>query len=102
MRWTLNFFQGAPKGAGNPKKDLAWQMQMASSPWHTENPLCSSERDAVRDEEENDMLLYMWQKAAFMDSGQGIPREMADSLRLRIAQLSSYHTKLYGSQLFEH
>lgn len=45
-------------------------------------------------EEENDMLLYMWQKAAFIDSGQGVPREMADSLRLRIAQLSSYHTKM--------
>lgn len=44
--------------------------------------------------EENDMLLYTWQRAAFMDSGQGIPKEMADSLRLRVAQLSSYHTKL--------
>lgn len=45
-------------------------------------------------EEENDMLLYLWQRAAFKDSGQGIPREMADSLRLRVTQLGSYHTTL--------
>ena len=45
-------------------------------------------------EEENDMLLYLWQKASFMDTGQGIPREMADSLRIRVAQLGSYHTKM--------
>lgn len=53
-----------------------------------------SDKVTVEEEEENDMLLHLWQKAAFMDSGQGIPREVADSLRLRIAQLSSYHTKL--------
>lgn len=46
------------------------------------------------EEEENDMLLYLWQRAAFMDSGQGVPREMADSLRIRVAQLGSYHTKM--------
>ena len=44
--------------------------------------------------EENDMLLYMWQRAAFMDSGQGVPKEMTDSLRLRVTQLGSYHTKM--------
>lgn len=55
---------------------------------------CSTDRVSLEDEE-NDMLLYMWQKAAFMDSGQGIPREMADSLRLRVAQLGSYHTKMW-------
>lgn len=54
----------------------------------------SSEAELSAEEEENDMLLYLWQKAAFMDSGQGIPREMADSLRLRVAQLSSYHSKM--------
>lgn len=57
----------------------------------------SSEAELSAEEEENDMLLYLWQKAAFMDSGQGIPREMADSLRLRVAQLSSYHSKMLGS-----
>jgi hypothetical protein len=53
-----------------------------------------NDKVTVEEEEENGMLLYMWQRAAFVDSGRGIPREVADSLRLRIAQLSSYHTKL--------
>ena len=44
--------------------------------------------------EENDKLLYLWQRASFMDSGSNIPREVSDSLRLRIALLSSYHSKL--------
>ena len=44
--------------------------------------------------EENEKLLYLWQRASFMDTENGIPREMSDSLRLRIALLSSYHTKL--------
>ena len=57
---------------------------------------CSSQEGQVKtaEEEENDMLLHMWQKAAFMDSGQGIPREVADSLRLRVVQLGSYHDKM--------
>lgn len=55
---------------------------------------CPESSEGLAAEEENDMLLYMWQKAAFLDSGRGIPREVADSLRLRIAQLSSYHTKM--------
>lgn len=64
---------------------------MASSSQDT----CPGETSSGSIKEENDMLLYMWQKAAFIDSGQGIPREKADSLRLRISQLSSYHTKMY-------
>ena len=48
-------------------------------------------------EEENEVLLNLWQRAAFIDSGQGIPREKADSLRLRTAYLSAYHTKLLVS-----
>jgi len=44
--------------------------------------------------EENDKLLYLWQRASFLDSDNGIPREISDSLRLRMAILSSYHTKL--------
>ena len=55
---------------------------------------CVAVPDSGEESDENDMLLYLWQRAVFMDSGQGIPREMADSLRLRIGQLSSYHTKL--------
>lgn len=65
-----------------------------SNPMATEASAVDSSATSITLEEENDMLLYTWQRAAFMDSGKGIPREMADSLRLRIAQLSSYHTKM--------
>ena len=53
-----------------------------------------TEGSQISKKEENDRLLYLWQRAAFLDSGKGVPREMADSLRLRVAQLGSYHTKM--------
>ena len=72
-------------------------MATNESPKGLEQVLPLDVDDEVTSEEqskENDMLLYLWQRAAFMDTGQGIPREKAESLRLRIAQLYSYHTKL--------
>ncbi len=53
----------------------------------------SSTEEEVK-KEENDKLLFLWQRASFMDSGREIPREVTDSLRLRLALLSSYHSKL--------
>ncbi len=48
----------------------------------------------ISKKEENERLLYLWQRTSFMDSGKGVPKEMADSLRLRVAMLGSYHTKM--------
>ena len=65
---------------------------------NTEAPRARNSGDKPSSEEvnlkENDALLYLWQRATYMDSENGRPREVSDSLRLRIALLSSYHSKL--------
>lgn len=54
-------------------------------------PSSKEERSAsARLPTEDEVQLHMWQKAVFLDSGNG-GRETADSLRLRMAQLD-YHT----------
>lgn len=47
------------------------------------------EKTSIGPPTEEEVQLYLWQKAYFLDSGNG-GREAADSLRLRMAQLD-YH-----------
>lgn len=37
-----------------------------------------------------------------MDSGQGLPREIMESLRIRIALLGSYHTEMQVFNIHSH
>ncbi len=43
---------------------------------------------------EDQLQLYLWQKASFLDTGHG-PSDKADTLRLQLAQLSYYNKKRY-------